>query len=157
MAIELTISPEVRTKVGTVIDRATGDPVSLRHLREYLIGTDDRDPNYDLSHPGPIITPPLYFFAAMREVVYESELHEDGQHRTVGVAGITGRTLEGGTDYRLHTPVYVGDVITAERTLASIEEKSGRSGPMALVVTDTRYTNQRDELVAELTHTLIFR
>jgi hydroxyacyl-ACP dehydratase HTD2-like protein with hotdog domain len=155
--MELHISDAARAKVGKVLERATGDPVSLRHLREYLIGTDDRELFYGLSTTGPIMTPPLFFFAAMREVVYESDLHEDGQHKTTGVEGITGRTLEGGTAYKLHHPLFVGDVLTMEKTLSSIEEKHGRSGPMAVVITDSTYTNQRGELVAELSHTIIFR
>lgn len=155
--MELHVSDEARARVGTVIERSTGDPVSLRHLREYLIGTDDHESFYDLASDGPVITPPLFFFAAMREVVYESELYEDGQHKTTGVAGITGRTLEGGTAYKLHHPLYVGDVLTMEKKLASIEEKNGRSGPMAVVVTDSTFTNQHGDLVAELSHTIIFR
>lgn len=155
--MELHVSDDARARVGTVLERRTGDPVSIRHLREYLIGTDDRESFYDLDSNGPIVTPPLFFFAAMREVVYESELYEDGQHKTTGVDGIEGRTLEGGTAYKLHNPLHVGDVLTVEKRLTSIEEKSGRSGPMAIVVTDSAFTNQRGELVAELTHTIIFR
>ena len=125
--MELHVSDDARARVGTVLERRTGDPVSVRHLREYLIGTDDRESFYDLDAGGPIITPPLFFFAAMREVVYESELYEDGQHKTTGVDGITGRTLEGGTAYKLHHPLHVGDVLTVEKKLASIEEKIGRA------------------------------
>jgi acyl dehydratase len=41
-----------------------------------------------------------------------------------------------------HAPVYAGDGITAETRLASLEEKTGGSGPFVLMTTETRYTNQ---------------
>jgi hypothetical protein len=44
--------------------------------------------------------------------------------------------------------VHVGDTITAATRLASLEEKTGGSGPFVLATTETTYTNQANEVVA---------
>ncbi len=155
MALEVT--DEARRQIGTVVERLTSDPVSARHVREYLVGTDDRHVSYDFALGEGLPVPPLFFSAAIREIVYERDLESDGQYRTFGVTGITGSTLEGGTDYTMHAPVHIGDVLTMERTLLSIDEKSGRSGDLAIVTSHSTFTNQTGVLVADFTHTQIFR
>jgi hypothetical protein len=48
-----------------------------------------------------------------------------------------------------------GDVITRSRRFADVYEKQGRSGSMVFVVGETRWTNQRGELVRLGRDTLI--
>jgi acyl dehydratase len=57
-------------------------------------------------------------------------------------------TLNGGNEYEWHRPVRPGDVITAQSQLADVRAVDGRSGSMLILTTETRYTNQDDELVA---------
>jgi acyl dehydratase len=45
-------------------------------------------------------------------------------------------------------PVCVGDTITAETRLKSVEEKQGGSGPFVLHANETTYTNQDGAVVA---------
>jgi hydroxyacyl-ACP dehydratase HTD2-like protein with hotdog domain len=54
-------------------------------------------------------------------------------------------------------PAYHRDEIEMVRTIESIVEKQGRSGTFVLVTWRTTYRNQRDELVAEATTTMIAR
>jgi acyl dehydratase len=152
------ITDEARSLIGTVIEREQSLPISAHHLRQYLVGTNDRNPAYFQAASGEgSVTPPLFLLAALRRLVYRDELADDGQHRALSVGGITGRTIEGGTDFTLHAPVFVGDVLQMERTLVSLDEKVGRSGAMVFMVTHSEFQNQQGALVAELDHTIIFR
>jgi acyl dehydratase len=54
----------------------------------------------------------------------------------------------GGQEWDFVAPVIVGDTITAETRLKSLEEKTGGSGPFVLTTQETTYTNQRGEVVA---------
>jgi hypothetical protein len=134
------------------------EPVSLRHLKEYLAGTDDWD---DAAlEPGPdgsIAAPPLFFLAACRRVVPPSQLAEDGQYLDVTVPGVEGRSLAGEHDIEVLGRVCVGDVLTVRDKVVDIQEKQGRSGPIVLVTRESSYTNQRGEAVARDRLTLIFR
>ena len=104
-----------------------------------------------------LVAPALFFQAVCRDVVPESQLLEDGQHRTLGVEGVTGRSVLAGQDIELFEPVHVGDVLTLRETLVSITEKEGRSGPLVIVVTDETYSKTGGSLVARTTTTRIFR
>jgi hydroxyacyl-ACP dehydratase HTD2-like protein with hotdog domain len=134
------------------------EPLSLRQLREYLAGTgDDLAEWADHAAAAARPVPPLFFHAACRPIVAESELREDGQYAFLGVAGVEGVTMSGGMRYEILAPVYLGDVLTVEERLASIEEKRGRSGPLVITTTLAEYRNQSDVLVARFRQTIIFR
>jgi acyl dehydratase len=157
------VLPTAWAKVGRQTSEQTFDPVSLRTIREYLAGTGDWNPLHvdeavaAASRHGRIIAPALFFQAVCRDLVPEWELLEDGQHTTLGVEGVTGRTVLAGQDIELFDPVYVGDVLTLREKLLSIEEKQGRSGALVLVVTEETYTTSDGRLVARTTTTRIFR
>jgi acyl dehydratase len=55
--------------------------------------------------------------------------------------------INGGQRTTYHAPIRPGDVITSSRRFADVYEKQGRSGSMVFVVGETRWTNQRGELV----------
>ena len=56
--------------------------------------------------------------------------------------------LDGGSQYRYHTPIKVGDTITVTNTLVEMFEKPGRMGLMLFRVHELRYVNQNGELAA---------
>ena len=56
--------------------------------------------------------------------------------------------LYGGEEWEYFASVHPGDTITAETRLASLEEKTGSSGPFVLITTETTYTNHAREVVA---------
>jgi hypothetical protein len=57
------------------------------------------------------------------------------------------RGLNGGQRSFYFEPIRPGDVITCSASLADAYEKDGRLGTMLFLVDETRWTNQRDELV----------
>ena len=63
--------------------------------------------------------------------------------------------LNGGLRSAYYEPIRPGDVITGSRRFADVYEKQGRSGNMVFVVSETRWTNQRGELVRLGRQTLI--
>ena len=153
------VSNLARSRIGTVTQTYTSEPVSLRHVREYLAGTG-ADPRkftgFDATGT-PCPTPPLFFHSACRPIVAEGELLADGQYSFLGIEGVTGESLAGGNTFEILAPVFVGDVLHTTETLISIDERVGRSGPMAITTTLTSYTNQNDEEVARYRQVIIFR
>lgn len=150
------VSEAARQAIGTLTWRHVSEPLSLRQLREYLAGTgDDLAEWADPAAGKPV--PPLFFHAACRPIVAEGDLREDGQYAFLGVAGVEGMTMSGGMRFEILAPVYLGDVLTVEERLASIEEKRGRSGPLVMTTTLAEYRNQSGALVARYRQTIIFR
>lgn len=139
------------------------DPVSRRHIREYLAAADDWHPLFDddaLAAAGPygeIVAPPLYPLALSRPVAKKDRLLADGQYSDLAHPGITGNTTLGGWDVEVKSLARVGDVVTLEERLIAIERKTGRGGPMIVTKVETRHVNQRGvELLVE-TKTVIYR
>ena len=90
-------------------------------------------------------------------MVAEEDLLDDGQYSSLGVEGVTGRTMAGGHKYEVLGQVHPGDVLTATEYLVDITEKQGRSGPLVFVTTETTYDNQHDALIGRYRHLVIFR
>ncbi|BBX66452.1 hypothetical protein MSAS_56260 [Mycobacterium saskatchewanense] len=151
------VTDEARARVGTVTARYRSDPVSVRQIREYIAGTGGRPEELNDINDDELVAPPLFFHAACRPVVAEGDLQPDGQYPFLGVQGVSGRTMAGGHKYEVLAPVRVGDVLTVTERLADIAEKSGKTGPLVFVTTQSEYHNQRDELVARYRQTVIFR
>jgi hypothetical protein len=154
-----TVTAAAEALVGTVTSVITSDPISLRQVREYVAATggdlDALDDAAELS--APIIAPPLFFVAACRSILAETELLPDGQYPSMGVPGVEGRSMAAGNSFELLAPVYVGDVLTARERLLSLERKSGRSGALVFTETETEYTNQSSTVVARYRQTVVFR
>jgi acyl dehydratase len=157
------VSDAARNQIGQEIRVQTFEPVSLRHIKEYLAGTGDWNPlHWDdeaaaVSRHGRLVAPVLMFQAVCRDIVAESTLLSDGQHPNLGVQGVTGRTVLAGQEIELGEPVHIGDVITLRERLLGIEEKQGRSGPLVIVTTEETYTNEPGVFVARTVTTRIFR
>ncbi|MFZ0889166.1 MAG: MaoC family dehydratase N-terminal domain-containing protein [Candidatus Binataceae bacterium] len=56
------------------------------------------------------------------------------------------RGLDGGSEWEYFEPIRAGDRIAVVSRLAELRESQGRLGPMVFIVTETRYTNQFDQL-----------
>jgi acyl dehydratase len=157
------VSDAAKNLVGQETHVQTFEPVTLRHIKEYMAGTGDWNPlHWDdeaaaASRHGRVVAPALMFQAVCREIVPESTLLPDGQHRDLGVEGIAGRTVLAGQEIELGKPLHVGDVVTLRERLLGIEEKEGRSGPLVIVTTEETYTSEPDVFVARTVTTRIFR
>jgi acyl dehydratase len=123
---------------------AVGDPNPLWQDEEYARGTEY----------GGIIAPPWLLCALMATFPIVS------QAKTLpsAVPEVTlprERVLDGGGEWEFSLPLRVGDTITAHTKLAKVFEREGRMGKMLFFVYETNYTNQRSELVARSSSTLI--
>ncbi len=68
-----------------------------------------------------------------------------------------GRVLDGGMEYEFFVPVRPGDTLAATSVVKEINEAEGRTGKMAIMVTETTYVNQNGDLVATARGTSIRR
>ncbi|MEV0809920.1 MaoC family dehydratase N-terminal domain-containing protein [Micromonospora sp. NPDC050200] len=159
------IPAEVAAMVGTVVARRTG-VVETREFQRWAASVRDRNPLYfDAEYARThgyenVLAPPMFLQHVTLGVADLDGLRPDGSSGA-GSGNLTfplcPRRMAGGEDTTFLAPVYGGDVITSERRIHSIEEKRGRSGRFVLVTWKTTYTNQRDEVVAEATTSMIAR
>ena len=139
------------------------DPVCLRQIKEYIAAMDDWDPLYfdeETASKGPhgkIAAPMLFTSAPLRKIVPESDLWEDGQHKTMAISGIEGRSLHGGEELEFYKALHVGDIVTSRARTVDAYAKEGRSGAMVFQITEKTYSNQHDEVLAIERTTHIFR
>ena len=126
------VSVAARNRIGQEIRVQTFEPVSLRHIKEYMAGTGDWNPLHRddeaaaASRHGRLVAPVLMFQAVCREIVPEPTLLSDGQHSNLGVEGVTGRTVLAGQEIELGEPVHVGDVITLREYHCPIRDVAER-------------------------------
>ena len=126
--------------------RAIGDPCRL-----YVDAGYARAHGYE-----DVIAPPTF--------VCETNQYMPGEPDADGYPGhswgieIEGaRMIRGGHEYEFHRPLYPSDVITATWTVVDVYAREGSSGRLTFLVSEARYTNQRDELIAVNRETLIFQ
>ncbi|WP_027944626.1 MaoC family dehydratase [Amycolatopsis taiwanensis] len=159
------IPAEVAARVGSVAATATGE-VNRREWQRWAMSVRDEnplwfDPGYAREHGyADVICPPVYLQYAVLGVARISELRPDGSAGTSsGNLSFPDapRRMAGGESMTFHLPAYHRDEITMVRTIESIVEKQGRSGRFVLVTWHSTYTNQRRELVAEATTSMIAR
>ena len=80
--------------------------------------------------------------------VWVEEFHPESYPWMRGMGTEPGsRGLNGGQRSRYFAPIRIGDVITCVATLVDAYEKEGRLGTMLFLVDESRWTNQRGELV----------
>lgn len=165
VAVDPLIPAEMLERVGEVVASRTA-VVEVKEFQRWAAAVKDRNPLYfdpevarANGHPD-VPMPPMFLQQVALGVTDLDELRPDG---TAGsgngnlVFPRCPRRMAGGENHTFHQPVYGGDVITQTRRIDSIVEKAGRSGRFVLVTWRTTYTNQRDELVAESTSSMIAR
>jgi acyl dehydratase len=159
------IDDESAAQVGTVAATATGE-VNRRDWQRWAASVGDHNPLwFDADYARTngyedVICPPLYLQYCVLPVTSLQGLRPDGSSGAVsgGLAFPRApKRMAGGEQFTFHLPSYHRDEIEMERTISSIIEKQGRSGQFVLVTWHTSYRNQRDELVAEATTSMIAR
>lgn len=159
------VPPEAAAQVGTVVARATGEVVR-RDWQRWAVAVGDLNPLwFDPDHAracghADVVAPPLYLQYAVLGVTPLDRLRPDGSSgASSGDLAFPDapRRMAGGESTTFHRSCGHGDVVTMERRVESITQKQGRSGPFVLVTWRTTYTDQRDELVAEATTSMIAR
>lgn len=159
------IPPDVAARVGTVAATASGE-VNRREWQRWAVAVRDHNPLWfdaDAARTAgydDVVAPPLYVQYAVLGVTPLDGLRPDGSSGAVSgnlVFPEAPKRMAGGESTTFHLPCYHRDEITMVRTIESIVDKQGRSGPFVLVTWRTTYTNQRDELVAEASTSMIAR
>jgi N-terminal half of MaoC dehydratase len=140
-------------------------PISLSNIRKWALAIYypevpprlfwDEEYAKETSHRG-IVAPeefnPFAWFTADGPVMpstYEGEIRGSGPEESLGVAGPeTTFILNGGLELIHGARMRPGDVITTGRTkLVEYRERETRLGLMLITITETRWTNQKDETV----------
>lgn len=159
------IDPESAARVGTVAATAAGE-VNRRDWQRWAAAVGDHnplwfDPEYARANGyRDIICPPLYLQYAVLGVTPLDRLRADGSSGAVSGSLAfprAPRRMAGGESTTFHRAAYHRDEIDMVRTIESITEKQGKSGRFVLVTWRTVYRNQRGELVAEATTSMIAR
>ncbi|WP_235736409.1 MaoC family dehydratase [Nocardioides alcanivorans] len=165
MTEQTLIPDEVAARVGTEAARAVGE-VNRRDWQRWASSVGDHNPlwfnaEFARAHGyADVVCPPLFLQYAVLGVTPLGDLRADGSS---GAASgnlqfpDAPKRMAGGESTTFHLPAYHRDELTMVRTVESIVEKQGRSGRFVLVTWRTTYTNQRDELVAEATTSMIAR
>lgn len=140
---------ELHAMVGKELHRVTAPPVGLSDIRKHAIAVYWPE------------TPPRQFWdeeyarhTSWGGVVAPEDFNPfawpiEGPGRfPVGLdLPLMARTFNGASDAEYFAPIRAGDVITATDTLADIYQRTGRAGRLLFLVAETRWTNQRGELV----------
>jgi len=158
--------PEALAMVGREVSRASG-VVVRREFQRWAAAVGDRNPLwFDADHARAhgyrdAVCPPLFLPLAVLGVVHLDELRPDGVPAGfLGMAPLprTPRLMAGGDAYEFAEPAYDGDEVTAVRTVRSISEKQGRSGPFLAIVSETAFTRREGAdavLLARLVDTVL--
>ena len=121
--------------------------VESGRLRFFAKATGQQDPVYldataarAAGHPG-LPVPPTFLFCLEMESPNPSAIRD--------LLGIDyRRILHGEQGFTYHAMAHAGDTLTFQQRIEDIYDKKG--GALEFVVRNTRVSNQRDELVAEL-------
>lgn len=157
------VTPEVLAYIGRTSDKVTGYPVSAAEIRRFCYATDDMNPRYlgtGASRAG-VVAPPMFVSVPFDWDVPMDDLPSDGtpqQHDGLPYPPLEARRkLFGGNQVEYFQEVQPGDVLTRQRKILDIYERSGGSGSSVFVVIEAAYTNQRGEKVATDISTIINR
>ncbi|MGH3352236.1 MAG: FAS1-like dehydratase domain-containing protein [Nocardioides sp.] len=106
------------------------------------------------------VLPPLWHWVALPRWPSSSIIGDDGHPRRgdfLPPVDLPRRMFAGG-EVTFHGDLRVGAEIVRESEVVSVEEKEGRSGPLAIVTVDTRLVDaERDDLLVEERQDLIYR
>jgi 3-methylfumaryl-CoA hydratase len=128
--------------------------VSRRDIVKYSISTEQVLEKYLSGDEAP----PMFVAGLSREVVPLDELGPDGLAQASLVSDLPlKRVMAGGVEFDFHRTVHPGDVLVFERSLSSLTEKQGRTGPLIFMTYTINCRTEAGELVLEQKQTRILR
>ena len=150
------IPPESFALVGEPLGDAVSATITAKDAQRYARAADDLNPVYfdeaaaKAAGYRTMIAPPTYLLYATARDGTVADLRSDGLYRGGGrnVPLLVKRVMFGGQEFDFLEPACVGDTVTAQNRLKSLEQKEGSSGPFVLMVTETTYTNQDGTVIA---------
>ena len=99
---------------------------------------------------GDIIAPPTFAITFRDETADAAALLRD-----LGVD--IGRVLHGEQEFEIHRQIRPGETFTCRTKVVDIQDKTGKSGPMALVTRETVIVDRGGEVVGTLRHVTVVR
>ncbi|MBL6598820.1 MAG: MaoC family dehydratase N-terminal domain-containing protein [Alphaproteobacteria bacterium] len=128
--------------------------VSRRDIVKYSISTEQVLEKYLTGDEAP----PMFVAGLSREVVPLDDLGPDGLAQASLVPDLPlKRVMAGGVEFDFHRTVHPGDVLVFERSLSSLTEKQGRTGPLIFVTYTINCRTEAGEPVLEQKQTRILR
>jgi acyl dehydratase len=127
-------------------------PVEFGKIREFAAAIKDQNPIYydaELAkrEAGGVMPPPTF---TMTQAFWETAASR------IDTGMDLRRLLHGGQEFEYVKPVYAGDTLNAQGAITQVFKKPGkRGGEMTFAVLETKFTNQRGELVLVARSTLI--
>lgn len=162
MAFKL-LTDEALAQIGTVSHERTG-LVTAEGISKFCSGILEESPEHfdkaaaqALGFPD-IVAPPTFAYATTRPSPPRSAYLPDGQYGFVAPPGLQHlQTMLGGQAWTLHRPAVIGEVLEEHRTVLSMDEREGKTGPMAIVRSEQAFRTPGGEPVETLVSTLILR
>ena len=178
------ITPEIRALIGREADPVTAfETVEPGALRRFCQAIMDDDPVYwnaeyaKQTRYGGVIAPPLYSAFSNRRRSgtpdpldrFKDDPDWDGTSPPPGAAPRVEpgalppvnlplqRLLNGGVSAEFFAYSRPGDRITGKRKYIDISERTGRTGLMVIILTETAYTNQDGLLLCKVRNTTVRR
>ena len=128
--------------------------INRSDIVKYSIATEQRAGKY-LSGD---TAPPMFLYGALRALVPIDQLGPDGIAKDSFLPDLPlKRVMAGGTKMQFHRDVKPNDVLIATRSLSSIVEKQGSSGPLIFLTYDLTVKTEAGDLVMEEQQTRILR
>jgi acyl dehydratase len=127
-------------------------PIGEEIIRRFAATIGDWNPLYwdagfaGKSPYGGITAPPTLLF----ELTYDLQtaIGEDGLYGGFRKwLGCDVNLQRAGNDYEMIQPVVPGDIISFRRRVVDVQEKKGKKGRFAFLLSEVRYTNQRGEVL----------
>src|SRR5438477_1616840 len=134
-------------------------------VRDQIGATPVRAMNATLDHPSmPVETgsalPPLWHWLYFLPLHRQSEIGADGHAKRGGFLPPVPlpRRMWAGSQFEFRRPVRVGDTVIRTSTIASVAEKSGRTGPLVFVKVRHEITtpNESEPALLEF-HDIVYR
>lgn len=170
---------EFNTYVGMVGEpMVSPSPLESDTLRRFVQAIMDEDPLfYDVDFAkctkfGGLVAPPLYPVHHFRRppnipdpldaltLHHELDGTQGSESLTYGLPPIASpfqRLLNGGNEIEFFRCLRLGEKVKATARYVDVTRKNGKSGPLLIVVVETRFTTEDDELLLVNHQTLIWR
>ena len=162
---ESTMTEPVSTKlyrdlIGTEYTYTAPEEMGAAFIRQFAQAIGDLNPLYmnrAAAAQGPyggIVAPPTLVCETTQ--YYRGEVDDEGGF-TDRPPMPPGQPIRAANEYVFHRPLRPTDMITACWRISDIYDKHGQSGSLLFVQCKITYTNQKHELLAENTETLVYR
>ena len=145
------LTPEIMAWVGRSFEFRS-DPISLSDARAFIAASGDDNPLYEMPEIGAepasdVIVPPMLYYAVTRPFVSSGDFAEDGTVMELRPHIGTGQTMGGSVEMEWFEPLMLDDRLHGTRTLASLQEKTGRKRDFVIAEWITEYRDRTGRLL----------